>query len=279
MTTTAPLKKETLNVPGASLYYEVRGSGPVLLMMPGGPADARMFQQVADDLATGYTVVTYDPRGLSRSTVGEPIDERRIVQVFADDVKHLLDATASEPAFVLGVSGGATIGLDLAARYGDRVRALVAHEPPSPSLQPDPAAARREMEAIAQTHRTAGLYPAMQKFAAHARIKSGPPPAPQNPTPEELEGMAQMQKNMDFFLGPLMTAIANFEPDLRSIRQGPCRVIAAVGAESEGEMAHIGGRRLAELLGTEVEVFPGGHGGVGEHPREFGVRLRELLVA
>jgi pimeloyl-ACP methyl ester carboxylesterase len=39
---------KTLNVPGASLYYEVRGSGPVLLMMPGGPADAASFHPSPD---------------------------------------------------------------------------------------------------------------------------------------------------------------------------------------------------------------------------------------
>ena len=39
MTQAMETKIETLKVPGASLYYEVRGSGPALLMMPGGPAD------------------------------------------------------------------------------------------------------------------------------------------------------------------------------------------------------------------------------------------------
>lgn len=37
MNKTVPMKAESLKVPGASIYYEVRGSGPVLLMMPGGP--------------------------------------------------------------------------------------------------------------------------------------------------------------------------------------------------------------------------------------------------
>jgi pimeloyl-ACP methyl ester carboxylesterase len=79
-------KFETLKVPGASLYYEVRGSGPVLLMMPGGPADATAFRTIASQLATHYPVVTYDPRGLSRSKLEGPLDEARIVEVFADDV-------------------------------------------------------------------------------------------------------------------------------------------------------------------------------------------------
>ena len=79
-------RSETLQVPGASLYYEVRGSGPVLLMMPGGPADATTFRPLESELASRYTVVTYDPRGLSHSKLEGPLDDSRMVQIFADDV-------------------------------------------------------------------------------------------------------------------------------------------------------------------------------------------------
>ena len=44
------MKTGTLQVPSASLYYEVRGSGPVLLMIPGGPMDADGFKGIADRL-------------------------------------------------------------------------------------------------------------------------------------------------------------------------------------------------------------------------------------
>src|SRR5207249_9204263 len=36
-------RKDHLNVPDASLYYEIQGSGPVLLMIPGGPTDVSIF--------------------------------------------------------------------------------------------------------------------------------------------------------------------------------------------------------------------------------------------
>jgi len=39
MTTPITAKTETLKVPGANIYYEVRGSGPVLLMIPGESRD------------------------------------------------------------------------------------------------------------------------------------------------------------------------------------------------------------------------------------------------
>src|SRR6202007_154607 len=108
------MKTETLPVPGASLYYEVRGLGPVLLMIPGGPMDAHGFVQIAERLADSYTVVTYDCRGNSRSPVQGSWDELTVEQA-ADDAHRLLDAVGPDQAYVLGASGGATYGLDLVA--------------------------------------------------------------------------------------------------------------------------------------------------------------------
>jgi hypothetical protein len=58
-------KVDTVRVAGASLYYEVRGSGPVLLMIGAGAADAASFNGIAAHLADQYTVVSYDRRGES----------------------------------------------------------------------------------------------------------------------------------------------------------------------------------------------------------------------
>src|ERR1700675_3801566 len=133
MDTPATVRTEMLKVPGASIYYEVRGSGPVLLMMPGGPADAGAFRRIAADLEADYTVVTYDPRGLSHSTLDGPVNDERIVQIFADDAPRLLAATTKEPAFVFASSGGGVIALELATQHPEQVRTLVAHEPPAPA--------------------------------------------------------------------------------------------------------------------------------------------------
>ena len=78
----------TLKVPGASLHHEVQGSGPVLLIIPGMPADAGFYSVVAQRLADAYRVVTYDPRGISRSRLdGLPEDQR--VEVHADDAHRI----------------------------------------------------------------------------------------------------------------------------------------------------------------------------------------------
>ena len=81
----------TLKVPGASLYYEVRGSGPVLLLVCGGLYDAAGYAGLARQLAGGYTVVTYDRRGNSRSPLDGPPEEQRI-EVHGDDAHRVLAA-------------------------------------------------------------------------------------------------------------------------------------------------------------------------------------------
>ena len=228
MSSRTATKTETLKVAGANLYYEVCGSGPVLLMMPGGPADAGGFRGIVGQLAPHYTVVTYDPRGLSRSKLDGPLDEDRIVEVFADDVHLLLAAVTKEKADVYASSGGAVIALELAARHPQQLKTVVSHEPPSPTLVPDSAHVRAVMEEITATYRSAGIAPAVQIFSDLTR--SGPPPPPEDePTPEMLEQMARMRGNMDLFFGPYVLAIAHYEPDFAALRAASCRIVAAVG--------------------------------------------------
>ena len=100
---THPTRSSTLKVPGARIYYEMQGAGPILLIIPGGPQDAGVFADVSRHLADRYTVVAYDPRGNSRSTFdGEP--EEQQLDVHGDDAAALIEALGgdrpmcSEPA-------------------------------------------------------------------------------------------------------------------------------------------------------------------------------------
>ena len=48
------------------LYREVRGAGPVLLLIPGGNGDAGFYEPFAKALSGDFTVISYDRRGFSR---------------------------------------------------------------------------------------------------------------------------------------------------------------------------------------------------------------------
>lgn len=172
-----PPRTGTLAVPGATLHYETRGSGPVLLLIPGGAGDAGLYAGMAPELATRYTVVSYDPRGLSRSPLDVPADTPRgdeEVPVWSDDAHRLLELLSpDEEAVVLGCSSGAVVAVDLLARHPERLRRVVAHEPPLLELLEDPAPHRALFAEVRETFRTEGADAAMARLGEG--LADGPP--------------------------------------------------------------------------------------------------------
>lgn len=268
------VQSSLLKVPGAHIYYERQGSGPVLLMIPGGPADAGIFAGIASLLAAHYTVVPYDPRGNSRSVLDGPAQDQDM-DVHGDDAAQLLDELSGEPAYVLGSSGGAQIGLNLAARYPARVRTLVAHEPPCLELLPEAEERRAFTDGVYNTYVTEGAGAAMQKFMAGAGI-SNPRPATQ-PPPELLEAFGRMRGNLEYFFGHGFKAIGVYVPDVAALCAGSARIVVGVGEASTGQLPCRAAMALAEQLGTAPVSFPGGHGGYNDHPAAFADRLHEVL--
>jgi pimeloyl-ACP methyl ester carboxylesterase len=137
MTPLSPATAQTLDAPGARLYYEVRGTGPLVVLV-GAPMDATPFAPLADLLAGDYAVLTTDPRGINRSPVGDP-DQDSTPQLRADDLSRLLTHLQAGPAAVFGSSGGAVSVLALAQAHPEQVHTVIAHEPPLIELLPDRA--------------------------------------------------------------------------------------------------------------------------------------------
>jgi pimeloyl-ACP methyl ester carboxylesterase len=269
------MKVETLVVPGATLHYEVRGSGRVLLLICGGVYDAEGFDGLAEALAGDRTVVTYDRRGNSRSRLDGP-PGMQSVEEHADDAYRLLAAvgvTEDEPADVFGNSSGAQIALELAARHPELVRTAVAHEPPVFELLSDAAHWRGLMRAVEETFHRDGWGAALGVFGEGLHMAGEETPA-REPSPE---CMARMQGNLPFFAGYEVPAFGVWVPDLDTLRSGTARIVPAVGAASAGEAPHRAGVELASRLGVEVVELPGGHGGHG-NPAAFAPRLREVLT-
>ena len=130
----------TLALTDAELVYDVRGPLPAAdgtppLLMIGQPMDASGFGTLASYFAD-RTVVTYDPRGLGRSTRRDGRVEHDPRQQ-AEDLHHLIVALGVGPVDVFGSSGGAVTGLAMVAAHPEDVRTLIAHEPPVLSLLPD----------------------------------------------------------------------------------------------------------------------------------------------
>ncbi|MFB9833706.1 alpha/beta fold hydrolase [Actinoallomurus acaciae] len=266
----------TLAVPGATLHYEVTGTGPVLLISPSGHNGSRQGVDLARHLADAYTVVTYDRRGLARSSVGDP---RRPVTMAAhtDDAHRLLAAVTDEPAFMLGCSFGAVIGLRLAAEHPERLATLVAHEPVAPALLPGAERARHEeeLDVLRRLLREKGMAAALAEIARVLGIDPARETEPGlTPHPMTPERAADFRYFVEHDFGAVLAD--TFDP--RAALETGVRVVPAVGRTTPGTVFD---RRcaeeLAKALGAEPAEFPGGHNGDLSHPRAYAARLREVL--
>ena len=272
----------SVKVPGATLYYEVRGTGPVLVAIPGGPTDAGLFTAFAHQLADRYTVVTYDPRGHSRSVLDGAAEDVS-VELHADDAARLIDAVGGEPAYVLGSSGGGTIGLALITRHAEKVKKLVAHEPPIMEVLPDRERWRGIFADIYDTYRAQGAFPAMGKFG-QAVEEGAPEGAPKyseqqqgEPSPEQAAMTQRMMGNFDFFLAHEIRAIGGYVPDIAALKATRDRIAIAGGRASGEQGAYRAARALADAIGIELTYFEGGHGGFGASDEAFGEKVHKTL--
>lgn len=163
-----------LEAPGATLHYEVRGRGPLLVMMPGGSADAGIYDTLAAELADRWTVVAFDPRGYSRSTLHGPAGEQ-LPGAHSEDVARLIELLSPDgvPAAVFGSSSSAIVALDLLSRRPGLVGRVVAHEPPLVELLPDPAAGRAVFAAVRESFLRDGVEAAMAAMAAGLAPEGG----------------------------------------------------------------------------------------------------------
>ncbi|TFV60780.1 UNVERIFIED_ORG: alpha/beta hydrolase [Bacillus sp. AZ43] len=280
----------TLETPEVSLVYDVRGPLPTAdgrppLFLIAAPMDASGFATLAGHFPD-RTVITYDPRGMGRSTRKDGRTDHTPEQN-ADDVHRVIEAVGG-PVDMFASSGGAVTALALVAAHPGDVATVVAHEPPLIALLPDAdraVAATRHVESV---YHDKGWGHGMAAFIAltswHGEFTDdfAAQPAPDPAAfglPADDDGTRD-----DPLLSGTSAAITAFRPDVAALAAAPTRVVVAVGEKSEGLLTGRTSVAVAEALGAEPAVFPGDHGGFlgGEfgqqgEPEAFAAKLREVL--
>jgi pimeloyl-ACP methyl ester carboxylesterase len=280
-----------LDMTEVDLAYDVHGPLPTAegrppLFMIGQPMEASGFATLAS-LLPDRTVITYDPRGIGRSTRKDcRTDSTPTVQ--AADVHAVIEALGVGQVEMFASSGGAVTALALVAAYPDDVITLVAHEPPIIPVLPDAEAAERARAGFRDVYEASGSGAGMAAFIAMTSwqgeftddyfAQPAPDPA-QFGMPTTDDGTRD-----DPLLSDRSWAISSYRPDVAALAVAPTRILIAVGEESAGVFTGRTSVATAELLGKQPTVFPGHHGGFmgGEfgyagQPPAFAHRLREVL--
>jgi len=162
-------KSHMLETAEADIAYDLHGTLPTAdgrppLFMIGSPMDASGFGALASHFPD-RTVVTYDPRGLGRSSRKDGrVDHAPMVQ--ADDVHAVIETLGVGPVEMFASSGGAVTALALVATYPNDVTTLVAHEPPLIPVLPDAAAAQRAVAGVRDAYEAGGSSAGMAAFIA-----------------------------------------------------------------------------------------------------------------
>jgi pimeloyl-ACP methyl ester carboxylesterase len=288
MTTT-----HTLQTDEADIVYDVHGPLPPAdgrppLLMIGQPMTAEGFSALASHFPD-RTVVTYDPRGLGRSTRKDGrVENTPTLQ--AEDVHALIAELGAGPVELFGSSGGAITALALVTAHPGDVTTLVAHEPPLIPVLPDAERADRARAGVRDAYETGGWGAGMAAFMAMASwqgeytdeffARPAPDPAMFG-LPAEDDG-----RRGDPLLSDRSWAVSGYEPDAGALAAAPTRIVIAVGEESAGTFTARTAQAAAALLGQDAVVFPSHHGGfVGGDtpyagkPEAFAQRLRGVLDA
>lgn len=111
-----------VKVKDAELYYETYGKGQPLLLLHGNSQSISVFKKQIKAFSKNYKVIAVDTRGQGKSTDAStgPLS----YDLYADDMKILLDSLHIGKANILGWSDGGNTGLIMAAKYPKYINKL-----------------------------------------------------------------------------------------------------------------------------------------------------------
>ncbi len=107
---------------GVTLYYEVEGKGPALILLHGNGEDHTIFDRAVFYLRQRFTVYSLDSRGHGESS---PVQEYHY-QDMVDDLAGFIRKLGIERPAICGASDGAIVGLMFASQHPDSLSALIA---------------------------------------------------------------------------------------------------------------------------------------------------------
>jgi len=263
-----------LTVPGAELFYEVSGHGPLLILIPGASGTGESFRSFASHLTSHYQVVTYDRRGFSRSTLDGPQDYEHRLATDADDVRRLIEHRTSHPALVFGSSSGALVALEVLSRFSGRVQTVVAHEPPAVMLLPDAGTWLAFFDGVYETSRKEGVAIAQRQFADGVLGNADRQAMERKRSEHASESFLA---NARYWMEHELRQYPRTKLNLATLITHAEQLVLAGGRDSHDQMTYQPNKVLAQQFGCDIIDFPGGHLGFLSFPTEFAKVLVNVL--
>ncbi|MDH6244466.1 alpha/beta hydrolase [Mycobacterium sp. OTB74] len=281
MTTSMGVRAGRVTTEGDDLYYEVRGQGSPLLMIPPAGGDGWSYAHVAEILANEYKVITFDRRANARSTINDP--QNFEISQQSRDAAAVLRAAGEQSAVVFGNSSGAVIALDMARTQRRAVQAVVAHEAPLARLHPQ---ARKWQRFFANVYATGFRFgtslaalrfmfgvelPVRQMIKATKNVNRH--------RTKSTEPYVSERQATDVLIKLELLPVTNYLPDFDGLKRGDAT--AFVGVSEYGLTRNAWYAQVAQILARRLDcdliTFPGHHVSFMDTPDEFAAVLRDVM--
>ena len=248
------------------LFYEIQGQGDTLILIHGGYADRRIWNEQMDELSRDFTVIRYDLRGFGRSDFpSRPYRPSR-------DLLALYDELSLGQAALVGLSSGGEVALSFTLAYPDRVEALLLASSPAVGLPVPPEDSARDL-AISQAVSSGGVDSGVMSWLRHPGLAS------LREKPELANQMEFLVRENARFLGlPFRPFLADDPPP--SERLGELRVpTVIVWGDRDTETIQRNSAVTAERIpGARTVIMRGaGHMVNLERPGDFNRVVRDLM--
>jgi 3-oxoadipate enol-lactonase len=259
---------ECLRNDDAEIFYEIRGSGPPVVLLHPFPCDREFWNPVAAALDSRYRLILPDLRGHGDSEIGEG---PALMRKHASDIARVLDAAGIGKAAFIGCSIGGYILFEFWRRFRERVTALALC---NTRPQADTAEARSNRLKAAAAVLEQGTEPFLEsmipKLMGRTTVSS---------RPDLVDGARAMMRKMSAEdISLVQRGMAERLDSVADLKTINVRTLIVIGEEDILSTVADGELMRQNIAGSQLKVIPkAGHYAPWEQPELVGKILRQFL--
>ncbi len=252
----------------AKISYEIRGSGPPVVLLHPFPCDHGFWHPIAAALDTRYRLILPDLRGHGDSEIGEG---PALMSKHAGDLARVLDAVGLGQAAFVGCSIGGYILFEFWRRFRARVNSLGLCDT---RPQADSAEARANRLKAADTVLEQGTEPFIEsmipKLMGRTTVAM---------RPDLVDGARAMMRKMSAEdISQVQQGMAARPDSVADLKTINVPTLIAIGEEDVLSTVADGELMRQNIAGSQLKVIPkAGHYAPWEQPEAVGKILRQFL--
>jgi 3-oxoadipate enol-lactonase len=250
------------------IFYEIRGSGPPVVLLHPFPCHHEFWNPVAGALDSRYRLILPDLRGHGDSEIGEG---PALMQKHASDVARVLAAAGVGKAAFIGCSIGGYILFEFWRRLRERVTSLALCDTRSQSDTADGRANRLKAAAAVLEQGTEPFIESMiPKLMGRTTVST---------RPDLVDGARAMMRKMsaeDICL--VLRGMAERPDSVADLKSINVPTLIVIGEEDVLSTVADGELMRQNIADSQVKVVPkAGHYAPWEQPELVGKVLRQFL--